>query len=130
MADVVNQSSMTSYGSLLTLNGSTFQVGSQGNVSSLKSVAAGLPAGVSVSDTTIVVTRAGAVLEGYDFRGYSISVQADNVTIKNSLLNATGYHTVWQDSASSGMIVEFNTFDGQKANGTINSDLVLSENAA
>src|SRR3954465_8943175 len=122
MADIVNQSSMTSYGSLLTLNGSSFQVGLQGSTSSLKSVAAGLPAGTSVSGGTIVVTQSGAVLDGYDFRGYSIAVQADNVTIKNSLFNATGYHTVWQDSGASGMVVEFNTFDGQKANGTINSD--------
>ena len=112
------------------MSGSTFQVGLQSSLSSLKNVASGLPSGVSVWGNSIVINQAGAVLDGYDLRGYTVSVESSNVTIKNSLLNATGYHTIYQSANASGMLVEFNTFDGEKANGTINGDMVLSENVA
>ena len=49
-----------------------------------------------------------------------------NVTIKNSLFNATGFHTIYQVGGASGLKVEYNTFDGQKANNS-NSDLVYSD---
>src|SRR4051794_13854770 len=130
MAKTINQATMVGSGSSLTMNGSTFQVGLQSSPSSLKSVGSGLPSGVSVSGNAITVKQAGAVLSDYDFRGFSISVQADNVTIKNSLLNAVSYHTIYQGPSNSGLKVLGNTFDGQKANGTINGDMVLSENAA
>src|SRR4051794_16458643 len=130
MAKTINQATMVGSGSSLTMNGSTFQVGLQSSPSSLKSVGSGLPSGVSVSGNAITVKQAGAVLSDYDFRGFSISVQADNVTIKNSLFNAVSYHTIYQGPASSGLKVLGNTFDGQKANGTINGDMVLSENVA
>jgi hypothetical protein len=126
----IDPSTMAGPGSSLTLNGATFQVGLQSSVSSLKSVASGLPGGVSASGGAIEVTEPGAVLDGYDFRGYSISVQADNVTIRNSLFDATGYHTVHQGAGSSRMVVEYNTFDGQKANIDTHSDMVLSEEDA
>ena len=128
MASTINQSTMTGTGSSVAMNGSTFHVGLQGGA--LKSVASGLPGGVSVSGNAIGINQAGAVLDGYDLRGYSVTVQANNVTIKNSLLNATGYHTINQTAKATGMVVEFNTFDGQKANGTINGDMVMSENSA
>jgi serralysin len=121
---------MAGPGSLLTLNGATFRVGLQSSVSSLKSVTSGLPAGVLASDDAIAVTEARAVLDGYDFRGYSITVQADDVTIRNSLFDATGYHTIHQEAGSSRMIVEYNTFDGEKANIDTHSDMVLSEEDA
>src|SRR5918993_880542 len=128
MATVINQSLMFGSGSSVAMNGSTFQVGLQGGA--LKSVGSGLPAGVSVSGQAIAIKQAGAVLDGYDLRGYSVTVQANGVTIKNSLLNATGYHTITQTAGASGLVVEFNTFDGQKANGTINGDMVMSETVA
>ena len=130
MAFVINQSTMLGTGSSLTLNGSTFPVGVQGSASALKSVGSGLPSGVTVSGNAVTVKQAGAVLSDYDFRGYSISVQADNVTIKNSLFNAVSYHTIGQAANATGLKVLGNTFDGQKANGTINGDMVMSENAA
>jgi Ca-dependent carbohydrate-binding module xylan-binding len=128
MTTVINQSMMFGSGSSVAMNGSTFQVGLQGGA--LKSVGSGLPAGVSVSGQAIAIKQAGAVLDGYDLRGYSVTVQANGVTIKNSLLNATGYHTITQTAGASGLVVEFNTFDGQKANGTINGDMVMSETVA
>src|SRR3954471_11296281 len=130
MAKVINQATMVGSGSSVTMNGSTFQVGLQSSPSALKSVGSGLPSGVSVSGNAITVKQAGAVLSDYDFRGFSISVQADNVTIKNSLFNAVSYHTIYQGPTASGLKVLGNTFDGQKANGTINGDMVLSENVA
>jgi RTX calcium-binding nonapeptide repeat (4 copies) len=130
MAYTINQSTMLGTGSSLTLNGSTFPVGVQGSASALKSVGSGLPSGVTVSGNAVTVKQAGAVLSDYDFRGYSISVQADNVTIKNSLFNAVSYHTIGQAANATGLKVLGNTFDGQKANGTINGDMVMSENAA
>ena len=48
MAKTINQSTMVGSGSSLTMNGSTFQVGLQSSPSALKSVASGLPSGVSV----------------------------------------------------------------------------------
>jgi Ca2+-binding RTX toxin-like protein len=130
MSATIDPATMLGSGSSVTMNGSTFQVGLQSSPSALKSVGSGLPSGVSVAGNAITVKQAGAVLSDYDFRGYSISVQADNVTIKNSLLNAVSYHTIYQGPSNSGLKVLGNTFDGQKANGTINGDMVLSENAA
>ena len=120
-------STMAQTGSSLSVNGKTFGVGLQG--SQLKSVGSGLPSGVTVSGHDITVRQAGVTLEGYDLRGYCVAVQANNVTIKNNLFNATSFHTVFQGAASSGLVVEYNTFDGQKANNT-NADLVFSESGA
>jgi hypothetical protein len=130
MATAIDKAAMLGTGSSVTLNGSTFAVGLQGSASALKSVGSGLPSGATVSGDSITVKQAGAVLSGYDFRGYSISVQADNVTIKDSLLNAVSYHTIDQTANATGLKVLGNTFDGQKVNGTINGDMVMSENAA
>jgi hypothetical protein len=121
---------MTGSGSHISLNGSTFQVGLQSSLSSLRSVESGLPSGASVSGDVIVVTEARLVLEGYDFRGYSVSVEADNVTIRDCLFDAKGYHTVHQEEGSTGMVVEYSTFDGQKAHIDTHSDMVLSVETA
>jgi hypothetical protein len=127
---VIDPSTMLASGSSLKMGGFTFKVGLQGSISSLKSVGSGLPAGVFVSGESILVRQAGTVLEGYDLRGYSVAVQANNVTIKNNLFNATGQHTVLQGASYSGMVVEFNTFDGAKANNRVNIDMVLNDNTA
>jgi len=126
----IDQATMMAPGSSITLNGSTFQVGLQSSPSSLKSPMADLPSGASMSGDAVAVERAGTVLDGYDLRGLSVSVEADNVTIRNCLLNAAGYHTVYQGPTASGLVVEFNTFDGEKANHPTNGDMVLAENEA
>ena len=75
MATPINSSTMAGIGSSLSVNGKTFGVGLQ--ASQLKSVGSGLPAGVTVSGQEIAVHQAGVTLEGYDLRGYSVSVQAN-----------------------------------------------------
>src|SRR5690349_4123159 len=130
MSAVIDVSTMLKTGSSVTLNGSTFPVGVQGSVSALKSVGSGLPSGASVSGNAITVRQAGLVLSDYDFRGYSILVLANDVTIKNSLFNAVSYHTIDQAANATGLKVLGNTFDGQKANLAINGDMVMSENSA
>src|SRR4051794_40244894 len=130
MSAVIDVSTMLKTGSSVTLNGSTFPVGIQGSVSALKSVGSGLPSGAAVSGNAITVKQAGLVLSDYDFRGYAILVQANDVTIKNSLFNAVSYHTIDQAANATGLKVLGNTFDGQKANLAVNGDMVMSENAA
>src|SRR3954454_10167391 len=126
MTDVINQSTMVSAGSSLTLNGSHFGVGVQS--AQLKSVSSGLPSGVAVSGDAITIGQAGGTLEGYDLRGYCVAVQADNVTIKNNLLNATSWHAIYQNANTSGLVIEQNTFDGQKANNS-NANIIESDSA-
>ena len=127
MSTPLNSSPMFSSGSTLTMDGTTFAVGYQGNA--LKAPSAVLGNGVSLSGNTLIVTRAGAVLDGLDLRGYQVEVRADNVTIKNSLFNATGFHTIYQTGSATGLIVEYNTFDGQKANNS-HSDYIYSDKGA
>jgi hypothetical protein len=129
-ATPLDQATMMGPGSMMTLNGATFLVGVTSNPASLKKIESGLPPGVAVSGDAVVVERSGAVLEGYDLRGYTVSADADNVTIRNNLFNAAGDHTVYQGSNASGIVVEFNTFDGEKVNHPNNGDMVLSENEA
>ena len=107
--------------------GRPFAVGYQGGA--LKAPSAILGNGVSLSGKTLMVSRAGAVLDGVDLRGYTVEVHANNVTIKNSLFNATGFHTIYQTGSASGLVVEYNTFDGQKANNS-NSDYIYSDKGA
>jgi hypothetical protein len=109
------------------MGGSNFAVGYQGGA--LKSPSAILGDGVSLNGKTLVVSRAGAVIDGVDLRGYTVEVHASNVTVKNSLFNASGFHTIYQTGSASGLVVEYNTFDGQKANNA-NSDIIYSDKGA
>jgi hypothetical protein len=118
---------MQAEGSSLTMGGSNFAVGYQGGA--LKSPSAILGDGVSLNGKTLVVSRAGAVIDGVDLRGYTVEVHASNVTVKNSLFNASGFHTIYQTGSASGLVVEYNTFDGQKANNA-NSDIIYSDKGA
>ena len=124
MATKIAASSMQGAGSTLSVAGTTFKVGYQGGA--LKSAASAVGDGIALSGTTLVITKAGAVIDGVDLRGYNIDVKANNVTIKNSLLNASGSHTIYQIGNASGLTVEYNTFDGQKANNG-NIDYIYSE---
>ena len=130
MAKVINQSTMVGLGFIADDERLDLPGWPAKQPVGLEERGSGLPSGVSVAGNAITVKQAGAVLSDYDFRGYSIAVQANNVTIKNSLLNAVSYHTIYQGPSNSGLKVLGNTFDGQKANGTINGDMVLSENVA
>ena len=127
MASLVDALQLSAPNSTLTVGGATFAVGYQGGA--LKSASAILGDGVSLNGKTLVVSRAGAVIDGVDLRGYTIEVHASNVTVKNSLFNASGFHTIYQTGSASGLVVEYNTFDGQKANNS-NSDIIYSDKGA
>jgi hypothetical protein len=97
---------MRPHGATLTMGGVTFAVGFQGDPAVLK----------KPPSTTWYVKTDGFVIDGYDLRGCSVQVQANNVTIRNCLFNAAGYHTIRQHPGYSGLIVALNTFDSEKAN--------------
>jgi Right handed beta helix region len=66
----------------------------------------GVPAGHKLSSSGAVrVTRAGAVIDGLDVHG-DISVEANNVTIRNSRIVAAGTWAIIQRSGFSGLTVE------------------------
>ena len=127
MSTPLNPSAMYGAGSSLIIDGATVAVGYQGTA--LKAPSAVVGNGISLSGNTLIVSRAGAVLDGVDLRGYQIEVRADNVVIKNSLFNATGFHTIYQTGSATGLVVEYNTFDGQKANNS-HSDYIYSDKGA
>lgn len=107
----------------LSLNGKVFPVGPQISLASgLKPFSA---LGFPVNGTAAIVNKAGAIIDGFDLRNHDILVQADNVTLRNCLLNATAYHTV-QCMMNRGFVCEFNMFDGEKADRQ-HSDFVYSE---
>src|SRR6266568_3948207 len=63
----------------------------------------------------VIVQSAGAVLDGYDFRGVMVTVNASNVTIKNSTFDdATGYWAVREATGYNGLTIDHSTFAGTK----------------
>ncbi|CAO4157324.1 M10 family metallopeptidase C-terminal domain-containing protein [Methylorubrum extorquens] len=64
---------------------------------------------------TLAITKSGVTLDGYDFRGVSINVQADNVTIKNSTFDAAvGNYAINAMPGTKNLTVDHSTFDGLK----------------
>src|SRR3954470_8277806 len=100
MTAIIDQSTMQAAGSTLSLNGSTSKVGVQTSTPQLQSVSSlsGV-AGVSVSNGTVTITKAGLVLEGYDLRGSSVVVKANDVVIKDCLAapSSTGRYGIYQE---------------------------------
>jgi Ca2+-binding RTX toxin-like protein len=127
MANRIDASTMMGAGSTLTMGGSTFAVGYQGGA--LKSPSAVTGNGISFNGSTLTIKSPGAVIDSVDLRNVNVEVQANNVTIKNSLFNAASWHTIYQTNSASGLVVEYNTFDGQKANNS-NADIIFSDNAS
>ena len=77
----------------------------------------GLPAGAklkAVTSAPLRVSKAGTVLDGVDIRA-DISVEADNVTIKNSRVIAAGEWGIIQRQSASGLVVQDSEIRG---NGT------------
>jgi Ca2+-binding RTX toxin-like protein len=63
----------------------------------------------------IAITKDGVTLDGYDFRGVSINVQADDVTIRNSTFDAsTGIYAINAFPGTKNLTVDYSTFDGLK----------------
>ncbi|MFD0937837.1 calcium-binding protein, partial [Methylobacterium trifolii] len=75
---------------------------------------------------TVVIYQAGVTLDGVDFRGSNVLVQADNVTIRNALFDArTGMAAVNAAANTSGLTIDRSTFDGLKLDRTY-ADFVAS----
>ncbi len=75
---------------------------------------------------TVHISVAGAVLDGYDLRGVSVVVAANNATIRNCVFDAAaGYYTIRQLPGVGGMVVDHNTFDGGKVDRPL-SDFVAA----
>src|SRR6266852_2467722 len=63
----------------------------------------------------VIIQAAGTVLDGYDFRGVSITVNASNVTIKNSTFDdKVGYWAITETTGNNGLTVDHSTFTGTK----------------
>jgi hypothetical protein len=70
----------------------------------------------SPSANTVYVTQAGAVLSGINFGSATLTIEANNVTVKDSTFTATtGFWAVDQQTGVSGATVENDTFIGNKS---------------
>jgi hypothetical protein len=68
------------------------------------SLTTGVPEGVTLTSSgDVVVTKAGAVVEGLDIRG-TVIIQADNVTIKNCNIKFSGDFGVYVDAGGASVI--------------------------
>jgi hypothetical protein len=78
----------------------------------------GVPSGrnLTVHNGDLAVTQKGAVVQGEDIRG-CVSVEAANVTIKDSKITCTGYYGVATGTAG-GLLVEDSEIDCQHHNTT------------
>ncbi|GJE04081.1 calcium-binding protein [Methylobacterium isbiliense] len=66
---------------------------------------------------TVVIYKAGVTLDTIDFRGMTVFVQANDVTLKNSLFDAqAGTAAVVGYPGYSGLTIDRSTFDGMKLN--------------
>lgn len=75
--------------------------------------------GVSLDGSTVVIDKAGVVVNGYDLNGYSVFVNAKNVTIQN----CSNIKDINLYSGNSDMTVTGNTIIGPATNGiTVHSN--------
>jgi Ca2+-binding RTX toxin-like protein len=64
---------------------------------------------------TLHIKTDGVTLSGYNFSGVTVSVEANNVTLKNSYFDAkVGVYSVIQAVGKAGLTVDHSTFDGLK----------------
>jgi hypothetical protein len=98
----------------LTMRGNSFPVGPQ--ITSFTPATG--PAGV-------ILATPGQVIDGIDFRGHTLDIQADGICLRNCILNPMGYHTIY-NLTRRGLVLELILFDGQKYNGQ-HSEFVYSE---
>ncbi|MFG5120284.1 M10 family metallopeptidase C-terminal domain-containing protein [Methylorubrum sp. POS3] len=76
---------------------------------------------------TLAITKSGVTFDGYDFRGVSINVQADNVTIKNSTFDASvGKYAINALTGTKNLTVDRSTFDGLKLDNIGYVDFIMS----
>jgi hypothetical protein len=77
----------------------------------------GVPAGTELTPSgPITVTRDGTVIDGKEVTG-GIVVNADDVTIRNTLIKVTGRNAIKMNTANRNLVVEDTEIDGQGAPG-------------
>ena len=94
----------------------------EGNPLSSLTPVASMPASGSAfyyipAENEVVVNQAGAVLSGYNFGSATISIRANNVTIKDSTFQAGAgeWYSIVQAANVRGAVIENNTFNGGSA---------------
>lgn len=76
---------------------------------------------------TLVITKDGTTLDGYNFSGVQINVQANNVTFKNSYFDAkVGAYSINALPGSSNLTVDHSTFNGLKLDNAGYNDFINS----
>jgi serralysin len=85
---------------------------------SFKAIGANIPGVIyNAAANTLRIQADGITLSGYDFRGVTVSVEANNVTLKNSTFDASaGVYSVIQAKNKTGLTVDHSSFDGLKLN--------------
>lgn len=82
---------------------------------------AGVPSGIQLTESrSITVTKPGTVIDAMHVRG-TIAVKADNVTIRNTEVSFTGYHSIRIYDGFDGTRIENTTVncDGPRTNGIV-----------
>ncbi|AWN35450.1 M10 family metallopeptidase C-terminal domain-containing protein [Methylobacterium radiodurans] len=76
---------------------------------------------------TLVVYKAGVLLDGIDFRGVSVRVETNNVTVTRSAFDAAaGMAAITGVAGTSGLTVTNSTFDGLKLDRAYN-DFIIAQ---
>lgn len=76
---------------------------------------------------TIVITKDGTTLDGFNFSGVVVNVQANDVTFKNSYFDASiGSYSINALPGSKNLTVENSTFDGLKIDKSWYNDFIFS----
>ncbi len=82
----------------------------------------------------VIVTKAGAVLNGINFGSVTLDIGVNNVTVENCTFSGTtGYYSLVQESGASGATVENCTFTGPKYSSSLaafvqSTDAITVEN--
>lgn len=72
----------------------------------------GVPVGTTLTDSgSLVITTPGAVIDALHVRG-TVKVQADNVTIRRSIIDSTGTYPVQLMGDAKGLVIEDSEIDG------------------
>lgn len=72
----------------------------------------GIPEGTTLKPSgALTITKDGTVIDGLHIRG-SVTVKADNVTIRRSLIDSTSLYPVQIGSEHSGLVIEDSEIDG------------------
>src|SRR5262245_20063920 len=78
----------------------------------------GVPAGVTLTSSGgLVINTPGVVIEGLDIRG-TVTVSADNVTLKNCKISSSSWAVINITSGTTGVTIENCDINGLGGNGT------------